>query len=107
MLMFQKISIMNKSQDDIDQPGEMTEAEVSKLIDEDFYNKLATSIAPEIYGHEDVKKALLLLLVGGVDRRADGMKIRGTYLMRLELMFPFLPTSKCFFYRVNQHLPHG
>lgn len=32
---------------------------------------------PEIYGHKDVKKALLLLLVGGVDRRPAGMKIRG------------------------------
>merc|ERR1711872_506748 len=30
-----------------------------------------------IYGHEDVKKALLLLLVGGVDRNPSGMKIRG------------------------------
>lgn len=68
---------MNKSQEDIDKPGDMTEEEVQKLIDEEFYNKLASSIAPEIYGHEDVKKALLLLLVGGVDRRPDGMKIRG------------------------------
>ncbi|XP_026280371.1 DNA replication licensing factor Mcm7 [Frankliniella occidentalis] len=73
-----KVAIVNKSQDEIDQPGEMTEEEVQKLIDEDFYTKLATSIAPEIYGHEDVKKALLLLLVGGVDRRPDGMKIRGS-----------------------------
>jgi hypothetical protein len=30
-----------------------------------MYDKLASSIAPEIYGHDDVKKALLLLLVGG------------------------------------------
>lgn len=44
---------------------------------EDFYTKLATSLAPEIYGHLDIKKALLLLLVGGVDKRQDGMKIRG------------------------------
>ncbi len=49
------------------------------LTEEDFYEKLATSIAPEIYGHEDVKKALLLLLVGGVDRSPKGMKIRGMY----------------------------
>jgi len=42
------------------------------------YSRLAKSIAPEIYGHEDVKKALLLLLVGGVTRTMpDGMKIRG------------------------------
>ncbi|KAF7980158.1 hypothetical protein HWV62_39617 [Athelia sp. TMB] len=43
-----------------------------------LYNKLAQSIAPEIYGHADVKKALLLLLVGGVTKNmGDGMKIRG------------------------------
>lgn len=47
------------------------------FAEEDFYEKLAASIAPEIYGHEDVKKALLLLLVGGVDQSPQGMKIRG------------------------------
>ncbi|OAA61714.1 DNA replication licensing factor [Niveomyces insectorum RCEF 264] len=42
------------------------------------YEYLAKSIAPEIYGHLDVKKALLLLLVGGVTKQmGDGMKIRG------------------------------
>lgn len=43
-----------------------------------LYQKLAQSIAPEIYGHVDVKKALLLLLVGGPTKTmGDGMKIRG------------------------------
>ncbi|KAF8163399.1 minichromosome maintenance protein mcm7p [Crassisporium funariophilum] len=43
-----------------------------------LYEKLSQSIAPEIYGHADVKKALLLLLVGGVTKvTGDGMKIRG------------------------------
>ncbi|KAJ2992688.1 hypothetical protein NUW58_g2080 [Xylaria curta] len=42
------------------------------------YEMLAKSIAPEIYGHLDVKKALLLLLVGGVTKSmGDGMRIRG------------------------------
>jgi DNA replication licensing factor MCM7 len=46
--------------------------------DPGVYSKLAESIAPEIYGHADVKKALLLLLVGGVTKvTGDGMKIRG------------------------------
>ncbi|KAJ2986918.1 hypothetical protein NUW54_g9578 [Trametes sanguinea] len=46
--------------------------------DPQLYMKLAQSIAPEIYGHLDVKKALLLLLVGGVTKAmGDGMKIRG------------------------------
>lgn len=55
----------------------MTPDELALLTEDDFYEKLAMSLAPEIYGHTDVKKALLLLLVGGVDRRPDGMKIRG------------------------------
>ncbi|KAK4079281.1 hypothetical protein Trihar35433_386 [Trichoderma harzianum] len=42
------------------------------------YELLAKSIAPEIFGHLDVKKALLLLLIGGVNKEmGDGMKIRG------------------------------
>ncbi|EIW66034.1 hypothetical protein TREMEDRAFT_35470, partial [Tremella mesenterica DSM 1558] len=46
--------------------------------DTNLYSRLASSIAPEIYGHDDVKKALLLLLVGGVTKSVgDGMKIRG------------------------------
>jgi len=36
--------------------------------DVDPYGRLAASIAPEIYGHDDVKKALLLQLVGGATR---------------------------------------
>uniref|UniRef100_A0A7S0NHS0 DNA replication licensing factor MCM7 n=3 Tax=Micromonas pusilla TaxID=38833 RepID=A0A7S0NHS0_MICPS len=45
---------------------------------QDMYGKLAQSIAPEIYGHADVKKALLLLLCGGVTRELrDGIRIRG------------------------------
>lgn len=44
----------------------------------DIYTRLASSIAPEIYGHEDVKKALLLAMVGGTTRTLpDGMKLRG------------------------------
>ncbi|KAI0782192.1 MCM2/3/5 family-domain-containing protein [Abortiporus biennis] len=57
--------------------------EIQRKLDElrqdpALYQKLAQSIAPEIYGHLDVKKALLLLLVGGVTKTmGDGMKIRG------------------------------
>lgn len=43
-----------------------------------MYDYLSRSIAPEIYGHADVKKALLLLLIGGVTKEmGDGMRIRG------------------------------
>ncbi|XP_033638328.1 DNA replication licensing factor mcm7-B-like [Asterias rubens] len=69
---------MNKSAEEEMSLKELTEEEIQQIAEEDFYEKLASSIAPEIYGHEDVKKALLLLLVGGVNRNPKGMKIRGT-----------------------------
>lgn len=55
------------------------EEQIARLAEDgDIYNKLARSLAPEIFGHEDVKKALLLLLVGAPHRKLkDGMKIRG------------------------------
>ncbi|GIX65555.1 DNA replication licensing factor MCM7, putative [Babesia caballi] len=60
-----------------------SDSEIARRIealrtDPDMYERLAYSIAPEIYGHEDVKKALLLQLVGGVTReKKDGGVIRG------------------------------
>lgn len=48
------------------------------LADGNVYGRLASSIAPEIWGHEDVKKVLLLQMVGGAGLRLnDGIKIRG------------------------------
>lgn len=45
---------------------------------EDPVGKLSASIAPEIFGHDDIKRALLLQLVGGCTRALpDGMRIRG------------------------------
>merc|ERR1711872_887990 len=73
----QSVVKINKMEDDVMESEELSEEEGKALTEDDFYNKLASSIAPEIFGHEDVKKALLLLLVGGVDRSLPGMKIRG------------------------------
>ncbi|KAI8386867.1 MCM2/3/5 family-domain-containing protein [Blakeslea trispora] len=74
----QYVHRLKKQYDEI----ELTEADEAKLNtlkqDANIYSHLARSIAPEIYGHDDVKKALLLLLVGGVNKTVgDGMKIRG------------------------------
>lgn len=68
---------MNKAAEDENASASLTPEELKALTEDDFYSTAASSLAPEIYGHLDVKKALLLLLVGGVDRRPDGMKIRG------------------------------
>lgn len=53
------------------------EEQIARLAEDgDIYNKLAQSLAPEIYGHEDIKKALLLLLVGASHKKLkDGMKV--------------------------------
>eukprot|EP00457_Paulinella_chromatophora_P001680 gb/GEZN01001682.1/.p1 GENE.gb/GEZN01001682.1/~~gb/GEZN01001682.1/.p1 ORF type:complete len:737 (-),score=59.24 gb/GEZN01001682.1/:643-2853(-) len=57
-------------------PELMQEVE-EKSEEKDVYETLAHSIAPEIYGHLDVKKCLLLLLVGGVTRSLPDVTIRG------------------------------
>ncbi|CAD5234516.1 unnamed protein product [Bursaphelenchus xylophilus] len=57
--------------------AEMTEEEIDIVSQENIYDLLAYSIAPEIYGLSDVKKSLLLCLVGGTDAQESGMKIRG------------------------------
>uniref|UniRef100_A0A8D8T3G5 DNA replication licensing factor MCM7 n=1 Tax=Cacopsylla melanoneura TaxID=428564 RepID=A0A8D8T3G5_9HEMI len=72
----QKIQCLSKALEDDKPAGTLSEEEMTELGGDQFYSKLAASLAPEIYGHEDVKKALLLLLVGGVDR-TEGIKIRG------------------------------
>ena len=53
------------------------EEQIARLAEDgDIYNKLSRSLAPEIFGHEDIKKALLLLLVGAPHRKLkDGMKV--------------------------------
>lgn len=77
--MLQKVICISKLDDDDEMEGKLTEEELEKVVVSNFYSTLAASLAPEIYGHEDVKKALLLALVGGVDRSPDGMKIRGEF----------------------------
>lgn len=51
----------------------------SRLRDDpELYEKLAAALAPSIHGMDDVKKVLLLQLIGGVTQTfADGMRIRG------------------------------
>ncbi|KAI3460757.1 hypothetical protein Pfo_017420 [Paulownia fortunei] len=54
------------------------EEQIARLAEDgDIYNKLARSLAPEIFGHDDIIKALLLLLGAPHRKLKDGMKIRG------------------------------
>lgn len=46
--------------------------------DPDLNNKLISSVAPSIYGHEKIKEAVLMLMAGGVRKvRDDGSVTRG------------------------------
>ncbi|KAI9491822.1 MCM2/3/5 family-domain-containing protein [Zychaea mexicana] len=74
----QHVYRLKKQYDQIELSPEDAQKIEELKSDPNIYEKLARSIAPEIYGHDDVKKTLLLLLVGGVTKVVgDGMKIRG------------------------------
>jgi len=46
--------------------------------DPQIYEKLTKSIAPSIFGHPDIKKAIACLLFGGCAKKLpDGMRLRG------------------------------
>lgn len=43
-----------------------------------LYDKLANSIAPNTFGHQEVKRGILLMLLGGVHKTtSEGMRLRG------------------------------
>ncbi|ERL94088.1 hypothetical protein D910_11370 [Dendroctonus ponderosae] len=84
-----RVFSLNKSAEDELESNQLTPEQLATLTEDDFYSKLALSIAPEIYGHEDVKKALLLLLVGGVDKRPDGRGSSGVGLTAAVMKDPF------------------
>ena len=44
----------------------------------DFFNKLVDSVAPTVFGHQDIKRAILLMLMGGVHKSThEGINLRG------------------------------
>ena len=81
----QHLQVHKKSFDEslLDQLSEEESAQLDRdiqqvALSEDPIGILSSSIAPEIFGHADIKRALLLQLTGGVTRSlTDGMKIRG------------------------------
>lgn len=61
---------------------EITEADKEKILalakSDDIYEKIVRTIAPSIYGYEDIKLAIALQLFGGVPKKLpDGTEIRG------------------------------
>ena len=60
----------------------LTSAEIEDLKmmvhSDHIYSRLVNSLAPTVYGHEIIKKGLLLQLLGGVSKATkDGLQLRG------------------------------
>src|SRR3989338_5502306 len=60
----------------------ITEEDERQIIelseDPEVFDKLARSISPSIYGHEEIKKAMVLQLFGGIKKtHGDGSQSRG------------------------------
>ncbi|KAK8939440.1 Protein PROLIFERA [Platanthera guangdongensis] len=44
----------------------------------DFFNKIVDSICPTVFGHQEIKRAVLLMLIGGVHKLThEGINLRG------------------------------
>lgn len=67
----QEVFLNSLNSNEIDQLKEMVK-------DEQIYDKLVRSIAPAVFGHEAVKKGILLQMLGGVHKTTvEGIKLRG------------------------------
>jgi replicative DNA helicase Mcm len=79
-LLFEANSIEPLEEDflDVTITAEQEEEIIELSKSSEVYEKLITSIAPGIYGHDKVKEAILLQFLGGcAKQRADGVKNRG------------------------------
>lgn len=65
---FEQIELSDEEEKEIEEMGK----------DPEIFERIVASIAPSIYGHEQIKKAIALQLFGGVKKgREDGVKSRG------------------------------
>ena len=77
-LSFLGSSVEQLETDDADE----TDAEKAEIMairnSQNLYEKLSHSIAPNVYGHDEVKRGILLMLLGGVPKvNKDKIKLRG------------------------------
>ncbi|CAN0344633.1 unnamed protein product, partial [Laminaria digitata] len=61
---------------------ELTEEEGREILEmknsSNIYTDMVNSIAPTVFGHSEVKRGVLLMLLGGVHKQtAEGIKLRG------------------------------
>ncbi|KAL0306747.1 UNVERIFIED_CONTAM: DNA replication licensing factor MCM6 [Sesamum radiatum] len=69
--------IRNRRDADDDDSQQFTAEELDEIQrmrnTPDFFNKLVDSIAPTVFGHQDIKRAILLMLMGGKSSSAAGL----------------------------------
>jgi replicative DNA helicase Mcm len=70
------ITILNKEPEATPDPSELEK--IKELANDPWiHRKIIQSIAPAIYGYEEVKEAIMYLLFGGVPKEREGTRIRG------------------------------
>ncbi|KAK7412958.1 hypothetical protein VNO78_04748 [Psophocarpus tetragonolobus] len=77
-----EIDIRNRKKDADEENQQFTEQELNEIRrmrnTPDFFTKLVESIAPAVFGHPDIKRAILLMLMGGVHKFThEGINLRG------------------------------
>ncbi|KMT06199.1 hypothetical protein BVRB_7g162700 [Beta vulgaris subsp. vulgaris] len=77
------VDIRNRKKDAEDEESQQFTAEELNEIQRmrntsDFFNKLVDSVAPTVFGHQDIKRAILLMLLSGVHKQTEeGINLRG------------------------------
>ncbi|ESW10876.1 hypothetical protein PHAVU_009G245600 [Phaseolus vulgaris] len=77
-----EIDIRNRKKDADDDDQLFTTQELDEIQrmrnTPDFFTKLVESVAPTVFGHPDIKRAILLMLLGGVHKFThEGINLRG------------------------------
>ncbi|KAL7717303.1 DNA replication licensing factor MCM6 [Entamoeba marina] len=70
----------NTMENEFDQPLNEEEIQIVQDISRnpDIYDRFCHSFAPNIFGHDEIKKGILLLLFGGVHKKTkEGIALRG------------------------------
>ncbi|KAK3140428.1 hypothetical protein QOZ80_5AG0400870 [Eleusine coracana subsp. coracana] len=78
-----EVDIRDRDTDGDDSEGQkFTEEEEDEVVrmrnTPDFFNKIVDSICPTVFGHQEIKRAILLMLLGGVHKIThEGINLRG------------------------------